>query len=252
MKLIILVIALVISLQSQASLIISPAIFEGCRGDYPNNLTVNVYNQGNETIAVEVEVFNLSQNIKGLVQLSPVEKPILRPETDRFKVPAKAKVGFNFKIEDPNKAVYQAVVFKKTGAQKGIVSQGMVILFMLALDQETVNGKICDLSLVTSEDFQHKFLRLTVENEGLCHFKTEGVFELLDQKGTRREVVLLDGGIVLPGAKREFRGEVLTEIKKSSLVKGEVFFNLATNSHSCNIELQSLEAFERLQSVKWN
>lgn len=250
MKLIILLIALGISLPSQASLIISPVIFEGCRKDYPNNLTVGVYNQSSETIAVEVEIFNLAQNIKGLVELSPAEKPLLSPENDRFTVPAKAKVSFNFKIEDPNKPVYQAVVFKKTGPQKGIVSQGMAVLFMLALDKEAVKGKISDLGLVTSEDFQPKVLCLTVENEGLAHFKTEGVFELLDQKGARTEVVLLESGIVLPGAKREFRGEVLADISKCSLVKGEVFFNLATNSQSCNIELQLPEAFEKVQTIK--
>ncbi len=251
MKLIILVIALGISWYSQASLIVSPAIFEGCIGDYPQILTVDVYNQYDEAIPLKLEVFNLTQNINGLVELNPVNKPLLIPESDCFKIPAKAKVSLNFQIVDQNKPIYQAVVLKKaTDAQKKVVAQGIAILFILALDKDNVRGKTSDLSIVTSGNIQQRFIRFVVENEGLCHFKTEGVFELFDQKGARTEVVLLDKGIVLPGAKREFLGEVLTDIKRCSLVKGQVFFNLAANSQICNIEFQPLDAFERLQTIK--
>lgn len=237
-----LVMVIFLSLQCSASLIIAPAIFEGVATDFPETLTVDIYNQSNIDVLVEVEMYGLTQRTNGVIKIEPEYQPLLFPEKDQVVVPASSKASLNLHRKDSLGSVYQVAVLKDvTSKETHTVSQAVAVPFMLRAGKEELAGRLKDFSF--SKTGNAGLFQTSIENLGKEHFEIEVAINLMDNGSLLQSEK--SHGVVLPGATRTFTREVssIPDMLEGQLVleignKRQIYdFNLESDTGKLSFEV---------------
>ncbi|MDD4264072.1 MAG: hypothetical protein PHI65_06250 [Firmicutes bacterium] len=212
MKRTLLLVVVFLSLQCSAALIISPAIFEGIAGDFPETLTVDIYNQGKDDVVVEVEILGLTQKANGVISASPNLNAQLMPKSHTIVVEAASKASVKLKRENVNESLYEVAVVRQVASDTQVFSQAIAVPFILKKGDSSVEGELEEL--VFSQKDENAFFEIKIKNNGLEHFKTELRVSMLDNGEISRSYSTQ--GIVLPGVTRVFNIQIPLYLSKTT------------------------------------
>ena len=211
MKLVFLLILLVISFRGQASMIVAPAFFEGQANEFSENLSIEIYNTGTKKETLQVELVSLTQRENGAPQFLSLDKPLLIPETNIIEVDAKQKAVLKVKRVDCSQAIYQAILLKRISEDSQTTAPAVAVLVMLAAAEDRPQGEVVGFDLAYGKWNEPQRVEVMVKNNGSSHFKAQGEICLTDNKGERVGQIVLQPGIILPGAKRNLEGILTSE-----------------------------------------
>lgn len=239
MKKVALTIIFILSLHCSASLIVTPAIFEGNVKDYPDVLTVDLYNPSSSDILVEVEVVNLSQGLNGIPKLSPSSTPQIVPKKEHYYIEAKSKATVEFERLDPKKMLYQAAVIKRLYTESTGMSQGVAVLFMLNSGVTENDGEV--MNVKAKKDAKLISLEFAIKNRGVNHIKTESKVKLFVENDQVADEIEIAKGVVLPGVERVFNIAIPDNIQGKEYTKVVLVVKCEEKTQKFNIDLTARE-----------
>lgn len=192
-------------------MIVAPAFFEGQANEFSEKLSIEIYNTGIEKETLQVELVGLTQRENGAPQFLSLDKPLLIPETNIIEVDAKQKATLKVKRINCSQAIYQAILLKRISKGSQTTAPAVAVLVMLAAAEDRHQGEVVGFDLVYGKWNEVKRVEVLVKNNGNSHFKAQGEIYLTNNKGERVGQIVLEPGIVLPGAKRHLEGILMPE-----------------------------------------
>lgn len=237
MKRILLLMVVFLSFQCSAALIITPAIVEGVAGDFPETLTVDIYNQGQEAVVLEVEVFQLNQKPSGVIAQGPSGNTRLTPERTTVVVEGAGKGEISFARDNAEDSLYEVAIIKQTSLTQSTIAQAIAVPFILKKGSSEVFASLDSVNY----DRETGIWEVIVNNKGPEHFKAGITLAVQGESGPNTGSVQ---GIVLPGVARVFTLELPLDSSKG---EGQLEVELGNSSQTYCIRIDSNGAVECIE-----